>query len=161
MPKNPSAAPSSIERFSSLHDHVCAQNDFEIQKNQVVYERKIATMEMCRDHVRIPDERVIKSLQPRLNYPSAFTHVSDDSEDSESPDILNTAFIEPPATKYSKKKASSKVRKSGPQRKAQSVLANDSKKMSRGRICIFALMYILLTPFMPGSQALRILNFRA
>ena len=66
MPKNPTTAPLRIEKFSSLHDHILAQHEYKMRKNQVVHEREVVSMKMCREHVQIPDDRAVKSLQPRL-----------------------------------------------------------------------------------------------
>ena len=133
MPKNPSTAPSRIEKFSSLHDHIRTQHEYEMRKNQVVHEREVVSMKMFREHVHIPDERAIKSLQPRFQYSSSpVVHVP------ERPEILNTAFVEAPVADSSKKKDSSKVRRSrrhlkkrrsSRQRNSPSILVIDPKKL--------------------------------
>ena len=69
MPKNPSARPSLIEKFTSLFVHVSAVHDHEELQNRVINEREYVT-EKPKGNATIQDEREIKSCQPRLDFPT-------------------------------------------------------------------------------------------
>ena len=54
---NPSTGPSGVERFTSLRDHARAQENYEMEKNQIVEKREVNTEKMCKENVKIWDER--------------------------------------------------------------------------------------------------------
>ena len=69
MPKNPSARPSLIEKFTSLFVHVSAVHDHEELQNRVINEREYVT-EKPKGNATMQDEREIKSCQPHLDFPT-------------------------------------------------------------------------------------------